>query len=193
MRLCDQDIEKWLKRKGLIIKPYPKKEFIHGVTVDIHLGNKFRFFNNYKRSYIDLSTSNVNIELSLKDAMSNEIAFSKEKPLFLQPGSLVLSSTFESITIPDNLVGWLDGRSSLARLGLMIHATAHRIDPGWKGNIVLEIFNAGKLTLALYPKIKIAALSFEALNQAVLRPYNIRNKAKYKSQNGVIPSRIDLE
>lgn len=193
MRLCDKDIEKWLKRKELIIEPYPQKKSIHGITVDIHLGNTFRFFYEHRRSVFDLSDSKINRESALMEIMSDEIVFSKEKPFFLQPGSLVLFSTFESIKIPNNLVGWLDGRSSLARLGLMIHATAHRIDPGWQGNIVLEIFNAGKLTLVLRPKIKIAALSFEALSQSVVCPYNLRAEAKYKNQNGVIPSRIHIE
>ncbi|QCI17520.1 dCTP deaminase [Buchnera aphidicola (Acyrthosiphon lactucae)] len=193
MRLCDKDIEEWLKRKELIIEPYPEKKLINGITVDIHLGNKFRFFYEHTRSCIDLSDSKINTTSALTEIMSNEIIFSKEKPFFLQPGSLVLSSTFENINIPNNLVGWLDGRSSLARLGLMIHATAHRIDPGWKGNIVLEMFNAGKLTLVLRPKMKIAALSFEVLSQSVLRPYNLRQEAKYKSQNGVVPSRINEE
>ncbi|MCU4137103.1 dCTP deaminase [Buchnera aphidicola (Sitobion miscanthi)] len=193
MRLCDKDIEEWLERKDLIIEPYPEKKLINGITVDIHLGNKFRFFHENTKSCINLSDSKINTSLALTDIMSDEIIFSKEKPLFLQPGSLVLSSTFENITVPNNLVGWLDGRSSLARLGLMIHATAHRIDPGWKGNIVLEMFNAGKLTLVLHPQIKVAALSFEMLSQSVLRPYNLRQEAKYKSQNGVVPSRINEE
>ncbi len=193
MRLSDKDIEEWLKKKELIIEPYPQKKLINGITVDIHLGNKFRFFYNHTRSCIDLSDSRKNIESALEEVMSHEIVFSKEKPFFLQPGSLVLSYTFENIIIPNNLVGWLDGRSSLARLGLMIHATAHRIDPGWKGNIVLEIFNAGKLTLVLRPRMKIAALSFEVLSQSVLRPYNSRHEAKYKIQNGVVPSRINEE
>ncbi|WAI11876.1 MAG: dCTP deaminase [Buchnera aphidicola (Macrosiphum albifrons)] len=193
MRLCDKDIEEWLERKELIIEPYPEKKLINGITVDIHLSNKFRFFYEHTRSYIDLSSSKINRTSELSGIISNEIIFSKEKPCFLQPGCLILSSTFENITIPNNLVGWLDGRSSLARLGLMIHATAHRIDPGWKGNIVLEMFNAGKLTLVLHPKIKIAALSFEVLSQSVLRPYNLRQEAKYKIQNGVVPSRINEE
>lgn len=193
MRLCDKDIEQWLKRKDLIIDPYPEKKLINGITVDIHLGNTFRFFHEHTRSFFDLSDSKINRESALKEIMSDEIVFSNEKPFFLQPRSLVLFSTFENITIPNNLVGWLDGRSSLARLGLMVHATAHRIDPGWTGNIVLEIFNAGKLTLVLRPKIKIATLSFEVLSQAVLRPYNLRQEAKYNNQNGVIPSRIHKE
>ena len=91
------------------------------------------------------------------------------------------------------MVGWLDGRSSLARLGLMIHMTSHRIDPGWNGNIVLEIFNAGNLTLVLTPEIKIAVLSFEILSKPVIRPYSDRYESKYKIQTGVVPSRIYKE
>ncbi|MDE5285549.1 MAG: dCTP deaminase, partial [Buchnera aphidicola] len=171
MRLRDEDIEQWLQKKKLIIIPYPKKKLINGVTVDIHLGNTYRLFYNHKISCIDLSSSQKNITKSLSDVMSQEIIFSQEKPFFLQPGSLVLFSTLEKICLPNNLVGWLDGRSSLARLGLMIHATSHRIDPGWKGNIVLEVFNSGQITLVLRPNMKIAALSFEFLQKSVLRSY----------------------
>lgn len=190
MRLCDQDIEQWLSEKKLIITPYPKKELINGITIDIHLGNKFRIFYDHAISCIDLSASPEKISRNLTKVMSNEKLFSKKNPFFLKPKSLVLFSTLESIALPDNLVGWLDGRSSLARLGLMIHVTSHRIDPGWKGNIVLEIFNAGNLTLVLTPKIKIAALSFELLSKSVIRPYSARYESKYKIQNGVVPSRI---
>lgn len=190
MRLCDTDIEEWLSKKKLVITPLPKKELINGITVDIHLGNKFRIFYDHHVPCIDLSSSHEKNAFDLNKIMSYETIFSKEKPFFLKPGSLALFLTLESIKLPNNLVGWLDGRSSLARLGLMIHLTSHRIDPGWNGNIVLEIFNAGKLTLVLTPGIKIAVLSFELLSKSVLRPYNSRNESKYKSQNGVIPSRI---
>ena len=95
--------------------------------------------------------------------------------------------------MPDNIVGWLDGRSSLARLGLMVHVTAHRIDPGWSGNIVLEFFNSGKLPLALKPMMKIGALSFELLSQAAEKPYNARQDAKYKGQMGADASRISAD
>ncbi|AWH90655.1 dCTP deaminase [Buchnera aphidicola (Melanaphis sacchari)] len=193
MRLCDKDIKIWLNKKKLIITPYPKNEVINGVTLDLHLGNKFRIFYDHIISCIDLTNSQKKIDLDLKNSMSEEEIFSKEKPFFLKPGSLALFSTLESITLPDNLVGWLDGRSSLARLGLMIHVTSHRIDPGWNGNIVLEIFNAGSLVLVLSPGIKIAALSFELLSQSVRHPYNSRYEAKYKIQKGVVPSRIYKE
>ena len=91
------------------------------------------------------------------------------------------------------IVGWLDGRSSLARLGLMVHATAHRIDPGWQGKIVLEFFNSGKLPLALRPKMTIGALNFERLNTAVSKPYNTRKNAKYKDQQEAVASRISQD
>jgi dCTP deaminase len=109
---------------------------------------------------------------------------------FLHPGELALAVTYESVTLPDNIVGWLDGRSSLARLGLMVHVTAHRIDPGWSGQIVLEFYNSGKLPLALRPKMKIAALNFETMSASALRPYNKRQDAKYRDQKGAVASRI---
>ena len=90
-------------------------------------------------------------------------------------------------------MGWLDGRSSLARLGLMVHVTAHRIDPGWSGNIVLEFYNSGKLPLALRPMMKIGALSFEVLSRSAEKPYNARVDAKYKGQAGAVASRISSD
>ena len=90
-------------------------------------------------------------------------------------------------------MGWLDGRSSLARLGLMVHVTAHRIDPGWSGAIVLECFNSGKLPLALKPNMTIGAINFETLSSPALRPYNKRVDAKYKHQQSAVASRIDQD
>jgi dCTP deaminase len=114
----------------------------------------------------------------------------KARPFFLHPGELALAITHESVTLPADIVGWLDGRSSLARLGLMVHVTAHRIDPGWSGNIVLEFFNSGKLPLALRPFMKIGALSFETMSGPAASPYNRRKNAKYKGQSGAVASRI---
>ena len=93
--------------------------------------------------------------------------------------------------LPANIIGWLDGRSSLARLGLMVHVTAHRIDPGWEGKIVLEFYNSGKLPLALRPNMVIGALSFEVLSGEAKRPYSSRKDAKYKNQQSAVASRID--
>ena len=104
---------------------------------------------------------------------------------------LALATTLESVKLPANIIGWLDGRSSLARLGLMVHVTAHRIDPGWEGKIVLEFYTSGKLPLALRPNMVIGALSFEVLSGPAARPYTSRKDAKYKHQQNAVASRIN--
>jgi len=190
VRLCDKDIEDWIDNSKLIITPRPDKNAINGATVDVRLGKKFRTFSEDFKGCIDLSKSKKEISMIVEQAMSNEISISKDKCFLLKPGALVLGITLEVIEVPNTLVGWLDGRSSLARLGLMVHSTAHRIDPGWKGKIVLEFFNCGKLVLALNPGMFIAALSFETLSGSALRPYNCRKEAKYFNQTGVVPSKI---
>ena len=193
MRLCDQDIEAYLRSGKLKITPQPASSCINGVTVDVRLGNQFRTFKEHTTPYIDLSGPKEEVSAVLERVMSEEIVLSEKEAFYLHPGELALAVTLESVTIPDHLVGWLDGRSSLARLGLMVHVTAHRIDPGWQGQIVLEFFNSGKIPLALRPGMTIGALSFETLTNPAIRPYNRRLDAKYKDQQGAVASRIDKD
>ncbi|MGB3726547.1 MAG: dCTP deaminase [Glaciecola sp.] len=193
MRLCDKDIKKHLASGSINIVPQPSENSISGLTVDVTLGNKFRVFEDHFAPYIDLSGPKQDVQDALDTVMSDEIEIVEGKSFFLHPGELAIAVTQESITLPANMVGWLDGRSSLARLGLMVHVTAHRIDPGWSGNIVLEFFNSGKLPLALKPGMKIGALSFELLSDFAEKPYNSRNDAKYKGQDGAVASRIGSE
>ncbi|WP_370557066.1 dCTP deaminase [Edwardsiella tarda] len=193
MRLCDRDIEAWLDEGRLSITPRPPSERISGATVDVRLGNRFRVFQGHTAPYIDLSGPKQEVADALERVMSDEILLGEDEAFFLHPGELALAVTYESVTLPDDLVGWLDGRSSLARLGLMVHVTAHRIDPGWQGCIVLEFFNSGKLPLALRPGMPIGALSFEPLSGPAARPYNRREDAKYKGQQGAVASRIDKD
>jgi len=190
MRLCDKDIEQYLDEDKIIIVPKPDSSMISGVSVDIRLGNEFRVFQDHTLPYIDLSAPKAEVQQAMNAIMSDEIFIPDGEAFFLHPGELALAVTHESVTLPDNIVGWLDGRSSLARLGLMVHVTAHRIDPGWSGQIVLEFYNSGKLPLALRPKMKIAALNFETMSTSALRPYNKRDNAKYKGQKGAVASRI---
>lgn len=193
MRLCDRDIEAWMDNGKLSIEPRPPIERINGATVDVRLGNGFRVFNGHNAGFIDLSGPKDEVGAALDRVMSNEIVLREGEAFFLHPSELALAVTLESVTLPNDLVGWLDGRSSLARLGLMVHVTAHRIDPGWQGRIVLEFYNSGKLPLALRPGMLIGALSFEPLSGPAARPYNSRTDAKYRDQQSAVASRIDKD
>lgn len=193
MRLCDKDIECYLNDEKIVITPKPDSTMISGVSVDIRLGNEFRVFQDHTAPFIDLSGPKEEVQQAMNSVMSDEIVIEDGDAFFLHPGELALAVTYESVTLPDDIVGWLDGRSSLARLGLMVHVTAHRIDPGWSGQIVLEFYNSGKLPLALRPKMKIAALNFETMSASAERPYNKREDAKYKDQKGAVASRISQD
>ncbi len=190
MRLCDRDIIRALDEQRIQIDPRPDDHKISGVSIDLSLGDRFRVFSSHQTPYIDLSGSRDEVNQAVERVMSDEIVITPEQRFVLHPGELALGITCESITLPDDLVGWLDGRSSLARLGLMVHVTAHRIDPGWSGNIVLEFFNSGKLPLALQPGMAIGAMSFETLTAPAQRPYVKREDAKYRGQSGPVASRI---
>ncbi len=193
MRLCDRDIVAALDAGRIRLDPRPEDSRINGVSVDLRLGDRFRVFSSHQTPYIDLSGSREEVNAAVEKVMSDEIVVGPGERFVLHPGELALGITLESITLPDDLVGWLDGRSSLARLGLMVHVTAHRIDPGWSGNIVLEFFNSGKLPLALRPGMAIGAMSFETLSGPAERPYTKRKDAKYRDQSGPVASRISQD
>jgi len=190
MRLCDRDIIAALNDERIRIQPRPDDRVISGVSVDLRLGHRFRVFSSHTIPFIDLSGSRGEVDRAVEKVMGDEVVIDDQATFVLHPGELALGITLESITLPDDLVGWLDGRSSLARLGLMVHVTAHRIDPGWSGNIVLEFFNSGKLPLALRPGMAIGAMSFETLSGPAQRPYKKRDDAKYRDQSGPVASRI---
>lgn len=190
MRLSDSDIEQKIASGDIVIDPPPGLDAIAGISIDLRLDHRFRVFNNNSVTHLDLSGDRDQLNRDIDRIMSKEIEIAEGESLYIHPGELVLGATLESVTIPDNLVGWLDGRSSLARLGLMVHVTAGRIDPGWEGQIVLEFYNNGKLPLALRPEMVICAMSFETLSSPAKRPYNKRENAKYRGQKGAVFSRI---
>ncbi|MFK3870270.1 dCTP deaminase [Pseudoalteromonas rhizosphaerae] len=190
MRLSDTHIKEYIAQQRIIIEPSPIDEMISGVTADLRLGNKFRVFQDHTAAYVDLSGPKDQLNKAMESIMSDEIVLKEGDAFFLHPGELALAMTYEKVTLPADIVGWLDGRSSLARLGLMVHVTAHRIDPGWSGNIVLEFYNSGKLPLALRPMMKIGAMSFETMSGPAENPYNTRKDAKYKDQTSAVASRI---
>ena len=161
MRLCDRDILTALDEGTIEILPKPGPEALGAVSVDLRLGSQFRTFDSHETPFLDLSGDRADVSAAIARVMGDEIQIAPDSLFILHPGELALGVTLEKVTLPDNIVGWLDGRSSLARLGLMVHVTAHRIDPGWSGNIVLEFFNSGKLPLGLKPGMAIGAVSFE--------------------------------
>ena len=193
MRLTDIEITRSLDSGEIIMLPRPDEDAISGVSIDVRLGSQFRVFKDHTAPYIDLSGPSADVQAALDRVMSDQIDIPDGEAFFLHPGELALAVTYESVTLPADIVGWLDGRSSLARLGLMVHVTAHRIDPGWQGKIVLEFYNSGKLPLALRPKMKIGALNFERLSTPVAKPYNKRKNAKYKDQQEAVASRISQD
>ncbi|TCN83654.1 dCTP deaminase [Shewanella fodinae] len=193
MRLTDIEIEQCLDDGSIVIEPRPASDAISGVSVDVRLGHQFRVFKDHTAPYIDLSGPKAEVQAAMDNVMSDQIDIADGQAFFLHPGELALAVTYESVQLPADVVGWLDGRSSLARLGLMVHVTAHRIDPGWKGKIVLEFFNSGKLPLALRPLMTIGALNFDKLNHPVAKPYNSRKNAKYKDQQDAVASRISQD
>jgi dCTP deaminase len=191
MRLSDRDIKKAI-HDGLIgITPFEDFDAIQGVAVDLHLGSEFRVFSGHRTGFVDLAAPSAELKQTLDDVLQPVVVLQENERLILHPGELVLAVTYESIKISNSLVGWLDGRSSLARLGLMVHVTSHRIDPGWEGQIVLECFNSGKVPLALAPMMKICAINFEQLTSPVEYPYVERMHAKYKHQQGAVGSKIN--
>ena len=190
MRLSDRDLKNYLSEGIIKMSPSPDLSSIKGVSVDLRLGHSFRVYSGHVAPYVDLSATKDQLNKTIDSVMGKEITISDDELFFLHPGELVLAVTHECVQLPDTLVGWLDGRSSLARLGLMVHVTAHRIDPGWEGQIVLEFYNNGKLPLALKTLMPICALSFEQLSSPAGRPYNKRSDAKYHKQQGPIASLI---
>jgi len=171
---------------GLSITPKPASEDISGVTVDVHLDSEFqvpRYNDDYSLNTTEIDLSLPRAELS---ALAAQVFQKHEGDYVLQPGEFCLGSTLETINIPRTLVGWLDGRSTLARFGLLVHVTAHRIDPGWNGKVVLEFYNAGNCPVRLVPGMKIGAVSFETIHGAVVSAYGERADASYKDQDSVL-------
>lgn len=193
MRLTDAQIIKAIADGSIAIEPVPEAKNVSGITVDIHLGHEFRVLQDHAAAYIDISGPREDIDKAIERVTGDEIVLTENDQFFIHPGEFAIAVTQESVTLPADMVGWLDGRSSLARLGLMVHVTAHRIDPGWSGQIVLELFNSGKLPLALRPLMKIGALSFETLSEPCQHPYSAREDAKYKGQRGAVASRISAD
>ncbi len=191
MKLSDVDIRAGLDSGRFGIEPDPPENYFGSFSVDLTLGSQFQVFDHSQHPFIDLASPDSVYAMS--EDLMRPVQVAENDAFYLHPGELALGVTVERVRLPDDMAGWLDGRSSLARLGLLVHITAHTIDPGWDGCITLEFFNAGRFPLALRPGMRICAISFEPLSSPSSRPYYAKQGAKYRNQDSPIVSRIDQE
>lgn len=188
MILSDRDIKKAFKNGRIIISPRISPGIQLGsCSVDLRLGMQFRVFNHSKLAYIDPTNK------KLAGDMMSEVKLKKREKFILQPGDFVLATTVETITLSDDLIGRLEGRSSLGRLGIVVHSTASIFEPGWNGVVVMELGNLGRMPVALIPGMRICSMTFEELTSPAQVPYNLKKSAKYIGQKTPLASKISQE
>jgi dCTP deaminase len=185
MILSDKDIKIKLENKQIVIDPMPDLDKMLGtVSIDLRLGNEFIVYRTTSRPYIDVKDPNTSVGLTEKITKPDSEAF------VIHPRDFVLGSTLERIELPADLAGRLEGKSSLGRLGIVIHSTAGKVDPGFKGNLVLEITNIGTVPIMLYPGMRVCQLLFEQLSSPTTKAYAERDNSKYKNQEKTVGSVI---
>jgi dCTP deaminase len=177
MVLSDRTIREQLAAGRLVIDPFDDA-LVQPSSVDVRVAGEFRVFHNNRQPFIDVRHPS--------DELTDLVEITGDEPFILHPGEFVLGSTVERVVIPDDLVARLEGKSSLGRLGLLIHSTAGYIDPGWDGHITLELSNVARLPITIYRDMKIGQLSFLQLTTAVDTPY----QGKYQGQQGPTASRF---
>jgi dCTP deaminase len=181
MVLSDRTIRRLLDEGRIGIEPYDD-ELLQPSSVDVRVDRLFRVFRNSRYPYIDVKEP--------MEELTELVETSDDEPFILHPGEFVLGSTLERVTLPDDLVARLEGKSSLGRLGLLIHSTAGFIDPGWDGHVTLELSNVANLPITIYYGMKIGQLSFVQLTEPAETPYGSDAiGSKYKGQTGPTPSR----
>ena len=181
MLLSDRDIRAQINDKRVGVEPFDEA-MIQPSSVDVRLDKFFRVFENHKYEVIDPSLE--------QPELTREIIAEDGEAFILHPGEFVLASTYEVITLPDDIAGRLEGKSSLGRLGLLTHSTAGFIDPGFSGHITLELSNVANLPVKLYPGMKIGQLCLIKLSSAAEHPYgSAQYLNRYQGQRGPTPSR----
>ena len=181
MILSDRTLREQLAAGRIVVDPLDES-LIQPSSIDVRISNLFRVFRNHTRGVID-------VKLDMKD-LTELIEIPADEAFMLHPGEFVLGSTHERIGVPDDLVGRVEGKSSLGRLGLLIHSTAGFIDAGFDGHITLELANVASLPITLYPGMKIGQISFMLMTTPAENPYGSGAKgSKYQGQRGPTPSR----
>lgn len=185
MVLSDRSIFEEIKKRLIKIEPF-NPDCIQPSSVDLHISNRFRVFKNSRYPYIDVKKQ--------QEDLTELIEITREEPFILHPGEFALGSTLERVALPDNLVARLEGKSSLGRLGLLIHSTAGFIDPGFDGYLTLELSNVSNLPITIYYGMKIGQISFLQTTTPVEKPYGAKELgSRYQYQNGPTPSKFYLD
>lgn len=181
MLLSDRDLRAEIDAGRLGVEPFDDT-MLQPSSIDIRLDRFFRVFVNTKYTHIDPALQ--------QDELTSLVEPEGDEPFVLHPGEFVLGSTFEQLTLPDDLAGRLEGKSSLGRLGLLTHSTAGFIDPGFTGHITLELSNVANLPITLWPGMKIGQLCLFRLSSPAEYPYGSqRAGSRYQGQRGPTPSR----
>jgi dCTP deaminase len=179
--LSDRTIKRLLAEDRIAIEPYDET-LLQPSSVDVRVDRFFRVFHNARYPFIDVKQP--------QEELTELVEIDDERPFILHPGEFVLGSTLERVRLPDDLVARLEGKSSLGRLGLLIHSTAGFIDPGWDGHVTLELSNVANLPITFYFGMKIGQISFMQLSEPAETPYGSSELgSKYQGQKGPTPSR----
>jgi dCTP deaminase len=181
MVLSDRTIRRLVAEGRIGLQPFDES-LVQPSSVDVRVDRWFRVFRNSRYPFIDVKVA--------QEDLTELVEIDDDTPFILHPGEFVLGSTLERVTLPDDLVARLEGKSSLGRLGLLIHSTAGFVDPGWDGHVTLELSNVANLPITIYYGMKIGQLSFVQLTEPAEAPYGSGTLgSKYQGQQGPTPSR----
>jgi dCTP deaminase len=184
MVLSDRTIRREIEAGNIEIDPLADGA-IQPASVDLRLGSQFRVFRNSRVPFIDVKEEYPDL--------TELVTVEGDQPFILHPGEFALAVTYERVRLPDTIVGRLEGKSSLGRLGLLVHSTAGYVDPGWNGALTLELSNVANLPIALYARMKVSQISFLRLTEPAEHPYGSKEAgSKYQGQEGPTPSRYFL-
>jgi len=184
MVLSDVDIRRYLEQGKIKITPALPPEQFGSCSVDFRLGHEFSVFEHSRHAFIDLRE-----KVAIQDLMTS-VTVAAGEPFILQPREFVLAITEEALELDDDVLGRLEGRSSLGRIGIIVHGTAGLFDPGWRGKATLELSNLGRMPVALYPGMRICSFTFEQLSSPVSVPYYKKAGNKYAGQTRPLASKL---
>ena len=181
MLLSDRDILAEIEARRIVMDPW-EEAMLQPSSIDVRLDRFFRVFDNHKYANIDPAVD--------QSELTREVETDGEEPFVLHPGEFVLGSTYEVVSLPDDIAARVEGKSSLGRLGLLTHATAGFVDPGFSGHVTLELANVATLPIKLYPGMKIGQFCFFRLSSPSAHPYGSEKYgSRYQGQRGPTPSR----